>query len=347
MRSQGLDWVAPAQLPPRCARTHLFFRAIGYMFGLVGGPRYRCRGCSDNRYHTYMPLLNRQHTNDLFRAIESSCGTTIGFTYHQDAINDPSVTVSNKQALTAHLIPSSANEFKTVIAIAYHPVRNKPDAYFFVCSSNLSQNYLYCKAAQGNAFAQWSRAPHVGTFKTPEHARIAQDIYDSAHNNLISRRLPKRPFLLETSKSADHWSEIVEAVASWAAEVNPYTPDLWKDRDQQYQLVTNQERINEAGNAPFDASEQAQIADQIRAIKSDLNQQGALTQQVIAKLDEAEEASHRLGRKDWLNLFMGILLTLIITGLVTPEMVQHVLAMTLQCIGHLFGLGDGPPKPLP
>ena len=70
-------------------------------------------------------------------------------------------------------------------------------------------------------------------------------------------------------------------------------------------------------------------------------------QEVITRLDEAEEASHRMGRKDWLMTFLGILLTLIVTGLVTPEMVQHMLAMALHGIGHLFGLRDGPPEPLP
>jgi hypothetical protein len=65
---------------------------------------------------------------------------------------------------------------------------------------------------------------------------------------------------------------------------------------------------------------------------------------VDARLDEAEAASRRIGRKDWLLLFAGVILTLIATGLLPPESVHHVLMMVFLDLGHLFGGGRRPPQ---
>ena len=68
---------------------------------------------------------------------------------------------------------------------------------------------------------------------------------------------------------------------------------------------------------------------------------------VEARLDEAERASRRMGRKDWLLLFSGTVFTLIITDLVTPDVAHHVFVMALHGLGHLFGNGYKPIQELP
>jgi len=65
---------------------------------------------------------------------------------------------------------------------------------------------------------------------------------------------------------------------------------------------------------------------------------------VEAKLDEIEAAAGRIGRKDWQLLFCGVTFTVIVTGLLPPEAVQHILAMALQGLDHLFGDGGRPPQ---
>ena len=57
---------------------------------------------------------------------------------------------------------------------------------------------------------------------------------------------------------------------------------------------------------------------------------------VEARLDEAEEASSRISRKDWILLFSGSIFTLIIAGTVTPDIAQHVMMMAFHGLGHLF-----------
>jgi hypothetical protein len=55
-----------------------------------------------------------------------------------------------------------------------------------------------------------------------------------------------------------------------------------------------------------------------------------------ARLDETEKASHRIGRKDWLLLFFGVVLTLIVTDLITPPIVAHIFMMAVDWLHHLF-----------
>jgi hypothetical protein len=63
------------------------------------------------------------------------------------------------------------------------------------------------------------------------------------------------------------------------------------------------------------------------------------------RLDEAEEATRRIGRKDWRLLFLGVMLTLIVTALIPPEVVQHLLTTALDGLDHIFGGGRRPQLP--
>ena len=56
-------------------------------------------------------------------------------------------------------------------------------------------------------------------------------------------------------------------------------------------------------------------------------------------MEHAEEASRRIGRKDWITLFNGAVLSLIFTDTITPDTAQHIILMTINGLGHLFGIG--------
>jgi predicted Zn-dependent protease with MMP-like domain len=91
-------------------------------------------------------------------------------------------------------------------------------------------------------------------------------------------------------------------------------------------------------------------SDQLKQIRDYITTARELTAEQIsdldAKLDHAEEASKRLGRKDWITLFNGAVFSLILTDTITPDTAQHIILMALHGIGHLFGIG-GPPPHLP
>ena len=140
----------------------------------------------------------------------------------------------------------------------------------------------------------------------------------------------------------DRWKDVVYHVTDWARLVREETPDLWEQSALKGQLlgVTNASDVN----SPFSESEQAEIASQFGQVKSyldKLQKLGELTAQAVAqvsaKLDEAEEASKRIGRKDWRYMLLGIGFTLIATDVVTPEVGKHILVTVLQGLLHLFG----------
>jgi galactokinase len=140
---------------------------------------------------------------------------------------------------------------------------------------------------------------------------------------------------------------VLPILTKWGNEVKETTdaPDLWGELRRTREFVLNMQRT-ESGNTPFTQDEQRQIAAQLQETKEQINEQFELTdeqiEQIDARLDEAEEASKRIGRKDWLLLFGGTILNLIVTDTLTPGVAGHILTTVVQGIAHLFG--GGPPQ---
>jgi hypothetical protein len=63
-----------------------------------------------------------------------------------------------------------------------------------------------------------------------------------------------------------------------------------------------------------------------------------------AKLDYIEAAAGHVGRKDWLLLLCGVMLTVIVSDLLRPQAVQYILSTALHGLDHLFGSGSIPPQ---
>jgi hypothetical protein len=135
---------------------------------------------------------------------------------------------------------------------------------------------------------------------------------------------------------------------SWARDVKEFMgiPDPWAELRREKEVLSDAvyARIS---NAPFTSDEQVRIAEQLREIKSYLVQQhsvsGEQLSQIEARVDQIEEATHHIGRKDWLLMFYGVMFTMIVTVLVPPDAVQHVIVTVLQGLGDLFGSGGTPP----
>lgn len=89
-------------------------------------------------------------------------------------------------------------------------------------------------------------------------------------------------------------------------------PDLWGALAQEQELF----RAEPAGavNAPFNAAEQVQIKKAVEEIRVYITSTYSLTGEPLAKvnrkLDYLIDASTRLGRIDWKNIFVGALLSL-------------------------------------
>jgi hypothetical protein len=101
-------------------------------------------------------------------------------------------------------------------------------------------------------------------------------------------------------------------------------------------------------NTPFTPAERAEISNQLRAIRDSVRKNYRLAAAQLAAigkcLEEAEEASKRLGRKDWKWLFYGIVFWLIVNETIPLEVAQHIFMGVLHGIAHLHGVGV-PPVP--
>lgn len=155
----------------------------------------------------------------------------------------------------------------------------------------------------------------------------------------------------QTSFGAGDWGGVPPGIEQWASEVKRYVeidaeiPDLWAELRRESEFLADVQH-NDTRNTPFTQAEQEQIVAQLQEIKNRIREQFELTaeqfEHIDARLDEAEEASKRIGRKDWFLLFGGTILNLIVTDTVTPSVAGHIYTMVIQGIVHLFG--GGPPQ---
>jgi len=105
--------------------------------------------------------------------------------------------------------------------------------------------------------------------------------------------------------------------------------------------------IGVASNAPFTPNEQSGISRRLDEIKKLVRERFELTNEQLAvidqRLDDAEEASKRLGRKDWVMMFYGAVMSTFMTDAVPPTVIQTVLTTMVHGIAHIFGFGGPPP----
>lgn len=144
------------------------------------------------------------------------------------------------------------------------------------------------------------------------------------------------------------WPTVEERVERWARDVkrDADTPDLWAQLQREREILTGT-RYESVGNVPFSSEELAVIADQLRQIKESVSSTYALSEvqmlHLEAKLDDIAAAASRMGRKDWALWVSAALLGALVQGVLPPEVVQHIINMTIAGLGHLLGGGGTPP----
>jgi hypothetical protein len=150
------------------------------------------------------------------------------------------------------------------------------------------------------------------------------------------------------SCSSCTWDQILDAIAEWAREVRYEmdTPDLWAELTRLPEILTAVQGA-EAVNAPFTQAEQAEISTRLDVIKEYVSERFELTAAQMSAieqgLDQVNEASTRVGRKDWMVMVNGTLLSLITSEMVPPHVIQSVFHILIAGIGHIFGVGGPPP----
>ena len=133
----------------------------------------------------------------------------------------------------------------------------------------------------------------------------------------------------------------LEMVKAWADELKAARPGWQRPGGGATTIGSAGSQAGE--NRAFTLAEQAEITNQLRAIRDSVRKNYKLTAEQLTaidtRLEEAEEASKRLGRKDWKSLFYGIVFGLIVNDAIPPDVAQHIFTGVLHGLAHLLGAG--------
>jgi hypothetical protein len=96
-------------------------------------------------------------------------------------------------------------------------------------------------------------------------------------------------------------------------------------------------------NDPFSPPELARIAASVQQIKQAMSERSDVSTSQIdfiaRKLDDMRGASERMGRKDWMNLALGTMTSVIVTAAFTPDVAKAFLQAAGVALSWLFGGG--------
>jgi hypothetical protein len=145
-------------------------------------------------------------------------------------------------------------------------------------------------------------------------------------------------------REAFSWEAQMRHVERWltAVKLDIEMPDLWAELRRETELLgaTADEAIE---NTPFTPDEREEIAGRLQEMRDYARRTYSISEEQMrildAKLDYLAAATGRLGRTDWRGLFVGTMLTFVITAALPPESARHILLTFLRSIGHILGHG--------
>lgn len=98
---------------------------------------------------------------------------------------------------------------------------------------------------------------------------------------------------------------------------------------------------SDPNNTPFTPEEAERISQSIDTIKNDLLEQALLQPDqldlISRKLDEIQEASKRLGRKDWINYAAGMITSVCVSAAFSQETTKSIFVSLNAAFTWLFG----------
>jgi hypothetical protein len=138
------------------------------------------------------------------------------------------------------------------------------------------------------------------------------------------------------------WGSVLGSVDEWAEEIERYAsmPDLWAELASDREVITRAS-APDVENAPFTESERSDVVKQLAEIRRYAKTALRLSDQRMEELDGRlrylEEATARVGRKDWLLIAIGTMFSIAVAAIIPPDEVRNLITIFLQPLGHLFG----------
>jgi hypothetical protein len=135
---------------------------------------------------------------------------------------------------------------------------------------------------------------------------------------------------------------LMEQVGFWLAEIKRdiETPDLWAQLQGEAELLgaASDETVE---NTPFTPAEQEEIAGQLRELREYVRRTYSLsksqTRFLEERLDYLPEASNRVGRKDWLLMAAGVMLTYFLEAALRRRRRETFSGRSLEASGTSWG----------
>lgn len=116
-------------------------------------------------------------------------------------------------------------------------------------------------------------------------------------------------------------------------------PDLWELAQDDKRLIAD--NIDDFNNSPFSADEQRRISGAINELREFILSSSSYTESqcqfIEARLQHLEEASKRLGRKDWITLAMGTLTNIVVGVVLAPDAARELLRTAGALLGWIVG----------
>ena len=137
----------------------------------------------------------------------------------------------------------------------------------------------------------------------------------------------------------DFWLKLLKEFLSAIAEYHT-TPDLWSSIHSERAVL---ERFAAGGleNRPFTLEEQKYIAVQLRELEAFIIRAGQAQEsslkQIESRLGYLEEASGRMGRKDWLGILIATVFAIIVSGVFAPDRANELMGFAAALFQSLYG----------
>ena len=137
------------------------------------------------------------------------------------------------------------------------------------------------------------------------------------------------------------WEEAFGVFKTWTSILGREhaEPDYWDVSKQEKKLIA--EKIDDLENSTFSFAETQRISSAINELREHLITSGAHSESQIefmtTRLQHLEDASHRLGRKDWVTLAMGTLTNIVVGAALAPEAARELLRTAGALLGWTVG----------
>ena len=161
---------------------------------------------------------------------------------------------------------------------------------------------------------------------------------DSEYNNTLYVNYSPGYEQIIDSTSRINWDEALDKFLNWLhyLQREVTSPNLW----HKFKIeISEIKLLNDFSNQKFSFSEYNEISEKIDVLKNSLSSIPLILNQqseIILRLDHLNETAKELGKFDWVNLFIGTIISVVIQLNVTPENANAIWDLIKRVFNNYF-----------